>query len=487
MFGGPISEEDLEDPTLFGEFAGSNSPSMNRQAQEAKGDYLNAKSLQVSGSRRGSFRSSFRRNHAYKHSMEGSEGQSESAQHGNTLVPPAQLSPKMNLKADTNLQDVQVSVPPIKSPKQLDPAGGPDNLPQVVNTLPNLTIEVPPLVATSDQQQINEICPLDPVKQEQMRKLLERGVRDVTDRQRRNQQPKENFLPPKRDFDQMSLDQARMQSLANDTRFDQTKAGISASRHTLNLGAELAGTESRYEQLQLLNKKLGEVIGKFTQFAFQHPHSQYLMLDEIDEPVPDQKMAQCKRGTEETANERRRTLPNIMTEPPIKVFNPGLLIHHEMDAEEVAKVNSFTPDDTYIIEDGLRKRLHIDKPRSIHQDSDSPTPRIASSKYPNAIPGVPPPSYQAHETAKRITLGHEEKMLPGVHIEEFNRGLMRESSMPDIAGTLDTAANRNMSVKLVGISREEVSKMSQARRQELLEESKWRSRNEIVIRLADIK
>ncbi|CAH8659371.1 unnamed protein product [Heterobilharzia americana] len=244
---------------------------------------------------------------------------------------------------------------------------------------------------------------------------------------------------------------------------------------------------------------------------------------------------------------RRRTLPSIMTEPPIQTtrnacIKPGSQLPNSrrnattkgtthnpdlrcvIDDQTVHSAENLPADAaaTYIIENGIRKRVQAEtNNRQQNQRNKTSTgltgsPRKASEN--NYMEGSRPEWTTAYDpyrpamentgvvTATRLgTNKHHdpetEDLLPlpkSYRIESIIHlpGASKEASMPDISinhshtsSQYDSPSRRRAVLHPVSgeLTREEVARLSQARRQELYHEMERRKRGEIVIRLADIK
>lgn len=268
-------------------------------------------------------------------------------------------------------------------------------------------------------------------------------------------------------------------------------------------------------------------------------------------------------GYQRQPRTRRRTLPSIMTEPPVgapltedvnvqgnsthtavrgnpnpvsggfignrsggKMFTVSGLGADLDGTQSVENLVTSRKMVTYIIENGVRKRVETDVPIAnasgpsgnpgllgsphLHNATSNsfaqPQHHGAVSKTGRPDAGMQrrfgPAFVEQVGSRQRTKLPHlnpdydQSQLLPlpnAYRIEsEANLAGGLETSMPDIHRGVEeeevvVVSNRNR----VGVSglltREEVSKLSQARRHELLQELERKQRGEIVIRLADIK
>ncbi|CAH8667416.1 unnamed protein product [Schistosoma bovis] len=245
---------------------------------------------------------------------------------------------------------------------------------------------------------------------------------------------------------------------------------------------------------------------------------------------------------------RRRTLPSIMTEPPIQLTrNACTKLGSQMPNSRrnettkgstlSSKLSSIIDDQTvhsaenlpadaaatYIIENGIRKRVqaetHHRQQNQRDRTSTGPTGLPQKASETNYLEGSRPewttaydPYRPAMENTGVITVNrsgtnkqhHDPESpdllpLPKSYVIEsivHLPGAVKEASMPDIsinrghtAGRYDSPSRCTAAQQPVSgvLTREEVARLSQARRQELYHEMERRKRGEIVIRLADIK
>nr|CAH8871826.1 unnamed protein product [Trichobilharzia regenti] len=241
---------------------------------------------------------------------------------------------------------------------------------------------------------------------------------------------------------------------------------------------------------------------------------------------------------------RRRTLPSIMTEPPIQTtrnacIKPGSQLPNSrmntttkgtahnsnigcvIDDQTVHSAENLPADAaaTYIIENGIRKRVqaetHNRQQNQRNKASTGPSQKVSETAY---LEGSRPewttaydPYRPAMENTGVVTVNRTgankqhypetEDLMPlpkSYRIESIIHlpGTTKEASMPDISvirshatGQYDSPSRRRAVQHPVSgeLTREEVARLSQARRQELYHEMERRKRGEIVIRLADIK
>ncbi|KAA3678706.1 junctophilin [Paragonimus westermani] len=227
---------------------------------------------------------------------------------------------------------------------------------------------------------------------------------------------------------------------------------------------------------------------------------------------------------------RRRTLPSIMTEPPIQSAKPirtnwvtnqttGLLGESTKDHVRMG-TNAIYDDaihsaenlpaqaaDTYIIENGIRKRVQavsliqqsrMPATQSLPEDDEKegrrPEWTTAYDPYRPAMESTimvcglgDPPEY-TERNAKSVGV----QPLPRTYridSEVSLLGVAKETSMPDLPSACQAvlAGHGRGNHRHVGLTREELNRLTQVRKLELMEEMERRKRGEIVIRLADIK
>ncbi|TGZ52020.1 hypothetical protein CRM22_010710 [Opisthorchis felineus] len=225
---------------------------------------------------------------------------------------------------------------------------------------------------------------------------------------------------------------------------------------------------------------------------------------------------------------RRRTLPSIMTEPPVHPEKTG---RNKWPVKQAAPANKVTDSrcrtpasrigedavhsaenlpahaaDTYIIENGIRKRVQavtqqnprvplVHKlPEDEEREGRRPEWTIAYDPYRPAMESTvvvshlgPPPQY-----SERNSGPVETPLLPRTYRIESEISLLgaaKEASMPDLPSACHSAVSGHGrgNTRQVGLTREELNRLTHARRLELMEEMERRKRGEIVIRLADIK
>ncbi|KAH8868176.1 Junctophilin-1 [Schistosoma japonicum] len=245
---------------------------------------------------------------------------------------------------------------------------------------------------------------------------------------------------------------------------------------------------------------------------------------------------------------RRRTLPSIMTEPPIQTTRnacnkAGLQLpntrinsttkgstHNSnlgciIDDQTVHSAENLPADaaDTYIIENGIRKRVqaetHHRQQNQRNRITTGPTGSPIKASENNYSEGSRPEWTTAYDpyrpamentgvvTANRYGINNQHSdpetsdlsPLPKSYLIEsiiHLPGDVKEASMPDISmthghasGQCDSSSKRRTGQYPVSgeLTREEIARLSQARRQEIYHEMERRKRGEIVIRLADIK
>ncbi|OON23662.1 MORN repeat protein, partial [Opisthorchis viverrini] len=225
---------------------------------------------------------------------------------------------------------------------------------------------------------------------------------------------------------------------------------------------------------------------------------------------------------------RRRTLPSIMTEPPVHPEKSG---RNKWPKKPAAPVNKITDNrcrtpasrfgedavhsaenlpahaaDTYIIENGIRKRVQAVTqqnprvplahrlPEDEEREGRRPEWTIAYDPYRPAMESTvvvshlgPPPQYSEQNSGSV-----EPPLLPRTYRIESEISLLgatKEASMPDLPSACHSAVSGHGrgNTRQVGLTREELNRLTHARRLELMEEMERRKRGEIVIRLADIK
>ena len=160
---------------------------------------------------------------------------------------------------------------------------------------------------------------------------------------------------------------------------------------------------------------------------------------------------------------RRKTLPSIMKGVPPNAaapVKPRTSPRHKSPGETVHSNENLTPQesDTYIIENGIRKRVKAEVYAQPQYTSSTYRPK-ASDEVPKDLPN-------------RYKMESQTKLSRGA-----NRG-----SLPDVTACRE--------LQKTVMPREEVSKLSTQRREELRklrEEEEQRKQQEIVLRLTDLK
>ncbi|KAF7233549.1 hypothetical protein EG68_05968 [Paragonimus skrjabini miyazakii] len=227
---------------------------------------------------------------------------------------------------------------------------------------------------------------------------------------------------------------------------------------------------------------------------------------------------------------RRRTLPSIMTEPPMQSAKAirtnwvtkqktGLLgdstkDHIRMgtnamydDAIHSAENLPAQAADTYIIENGIRKRVQA---VSLMQQSRMPAAQRLpeddekEGRRPEWTTAYDPYRPAMESTIMVCGLGdppeYTERSAKSPGVQPLPRtyridsevsllGAAKETSMPDLPSACQavSAGHGRGNPRHVGLTREELNRLTHVRKLELMEEMERRKRGEIVIRLADIK
>ena len=154
--------------------------------------------------------------------------------------------------------------------------------------------------------------------------------------------------------------------------------------------------------------------------------------------------------------QRRKTLPSIMTRPPT-IGESSKGAQAKSPSSSAAPVAPSTPkeEETYIIENGVRKRIKAE----VYKTPPSPSPSTKDDDKPKQLP-----------KRYKIEASSNLRRIP-------NRG-----SLPDVSTCQE--------LKDKVVPREQMSKLSEARRQELMilqEEEERRRQQEIVLRFTDLK
>ncbi|PAA60961.1 hypothetical protein BOX15_Mlig034492g1 [Macrostomum lignano] len=156
-------------------------------------------------------------------------------------------------------------------------------------------------------------------------------------------------------------------------------------------------------------------------------------------------------GGSSLSRSRRRTMPSLLSAPPVKPASVGAAAAQSVAIDDMTKSveNLKDTDFSYIIENGIRKRVQLEsgnrRQQQQHQQLQQPLPR----------------QYRIESQAQLAKdLG--------------------EGSLPDVTVCQQIQRHGMM-------SREEVSRLSEARRLELLRLEERRRQGEIIIRLADLK
>uniref|UniRef100_A0A1I8GJ01 PH domain-containing protein n=1 Tax=Macrostomum lignano TaxID=282301 RepID=A0A1I8GJ01_9PLAT len=156
---------------------------------------------------------------------------------------------------------------------------------------------------------------------------------------------------------------------------------------------------------------------------------------------------------------RRRTMPSLLSSPPVR---PATVAHSTL--EEIAHSAENLKNSTFIIENGIRKRVHAESRPCLVTDPASKLTRACASTTPADPERLAPlPRHYRIESQAKLAKDLGEGSLPDVSV---CRHIRRHGGV---------------------MSRDEVARLSEARRLELLRLEERRRQGEIVIRMADLK